>query len=270
MQVDRLQLQRFELKYLTTESVAVRARDFVRAYLKLDEHGVGRANNAYPVHSIYVDSPALALYQQTVNGDKNRYKLRIRFYNDAPEAPLFLEIKRRSDNAILKQRCPVYRKGIAAVLQGRLPDAAHIASTQPKHLAALQRFVKLVCELQARPVAHVAYCREAWISPHDNSVRVTIDREVRFEADPTLRFCTTMTRPVLVFGESPVLEIKFTGRFPMWFGEFVRAFGLTQRSAAKYADGVELFGEARLRSALSGPLPAVAAGADGWLRREVA
>jgi hypothetical protein len=37
-----------------------------------------------------------------------------------------------------------------------------------------------------------------------------------------------------------VVELKFTNRFPQWFGELVRIFGLRQCGAAKYADGVAL------------------------------
>ena len=43
-----------------------------------------------------------------------------------------------------------------------------------------------------------------------------------------------------------MLELKFTDRFPLWFNELVRGFGLRQCGAAKYADGVTL---------LSGHLP---------------
>jgi hypothetical protein len=50
-----------------------------------------------------------------------------------------------------------------------------------------------------------------------------------------------------VFGKDVILEIKFTGCFPNWFGEMARTLGLQQRSAAKYADGVALLGEHRLR-----------------------
>ena len=39
------------------------------------------------------------------------------------------------------------------------------------------------------------------------------------------------------------LELKFTGRFPDWFKELVRVFGLKQGSASKYADGIALKGE---------------------------
>src|SRR6185436_1754616 len=104
MAVDKLQASRFELKYIITEEIALKVRDFVQAYLDLDENCVGKPNFSYPVHSLYLDSDALFLYWSTINGDKNRYKLRLRFYNNNPETPVFFEIKRRMNNCILKQR----------------------------------------------------------------------------------------------------------------------------------------------------------------------
>ena len=51
----------------------------------------------------------LRLGYRTINGDKNRYKLRLRFYEDNPHAPVFFEIKRRMNDAIMKQRCGIKR-----------------------------------------------------------------------------------------------------------------------------------------------------------------
>ena len=97
--------------------------------------------------------------------------------------------------------------------------------------------------LEAKPKAHIAYLREAWISRYDNSVRVTMDREVRCDPEPTARLCTDLTRPITVFGSKVILELKFTNRFPDWFKDLVRVFGLMQCGAAKYVDGVTLLGE---------------------------
>src|ERR1044071_5230582 len=104
MAQDRMQQQRFEQKYLLTEEAALNVREFVRCYLELDENGVGKPNCSYPVHSLYLDSDLLETYWATINGDKNRYKLRLRFYNDSPATPVFFEIKRRVNNCIMKQR----------------------------------------------------------------------------------------------------------------------------------------------------------------------
>src|SRR5213595_1433501 len=104
MAEDKMQQQRFELKYIIKEDVAGAVRDFVSSYLEIDEFGATLPNFSYPVHSLYLDSHKLTLYHNTVNGDKNRYKLRLRYYEDRPDAPVFFEIKRRMNNIILKQR----------------------------------------------------------------------------------------------------------------------------------------------------------------------
>ena len=95
-----MQLQRFELKYRIGEHTALAIRDFVSSYLEIDEYGATLPNFAYPVHSLYLDSPDLELYRTTINGDKNRFKLRLRFYENRPEAPVYFEIKRRMNNTI--------------------------------------------------------------------------------------------------------------------------------------------------------------------------
>jgi hypothetical protein len=59
-----------------------------------------------------------------------------------------------------------------------------------------------------------------------------------------------MKDPKFVFGDNVVLELKFTNRFPDWFRELVRIFGLVQCGAAKYVDGVTVLGEQSVREGL--------------------
>ena len=248
---DRLQLQRFELKYIIKESVALAVRDFVSSHLEIDEYGATLPNLSYVVHSLYLDASDLKLYHATINGDKNRFKLRLRFYENRPTAPVYFEIKRRVNNTISKQRGGVRRGAVNMLLAGQLPDPSQLVSQEPKQLAGLQRFCHLMNQLHATPKAHVAYFREAWISRADNSVRVTLDRQIRCDPEPTARLSTEMTNPVVVFGNEVVLELKFTNRFPDWFKELVRIFGLMQCGAAKYVDGITLLGEHRIRGAFA-------------------
>jgi hypothetical protein len=243
MEQDKLQLQRFELKYIVSEDVALSVRDFVKGYLEIDEYGALRPDLSYPVHSLYLDSADMSIYQRTINGDKNRYKLRVRYYDDRPSAPVFFEIKRRMNNIILKQRCGVKREGLDWVLAGHLPDASQLISKDPRQVFAIQNFINLMMQDHARPKAHIFYMREAWISRHDNSVRVTMDRNVLCEQDFTSGLQVKTTNPVVVFGKEVILELKFTNRFPDWFGHLVQVFHLMQCGAAKYVDGVTLLGE---------------------------
>lgn len=239
---DRLQLQRLECKYLVSEAQALRIREFVRGHLDLDEYGARHPDCSYTIHSLYLDSEDLRTYWDTINGNKNRFKLRIRYYTADPETPVFFEIKRRVNDAILKQRGGVHRAAVPLLLAGQLPGPEHLVNPQPRQLVAVQRFCQLLLDLCAAPKAHVSYRREAWISTQDNSVRVTFDRNVRLAPEFTARLGEKMDNPVRPFGDEVILELKFTGRYPRWFQELVEAFGLFRTTAAKYVDGVTAFG----------------------------
>src|ERR1044071_6497334 len=137
---DKLQASRFEQKYIITEDVALQVREFVRSYLELDENGIGKPNYSYPVHSLYLDSRDLKLYWSTINGDKNRFKLRLRYYSTHADSPVFFEIKRRVNNCIMKQRGGVKQDCVPLLLKGHLPQPEHLVSKNPNSLVALQNF----------------------------------------------------------------------------------------------------------------------------------
>lgn len=253
MEQDNLQPQRFELKYLVNKEVALAMRDFVRSYLAPDEFTARSPSLSYPNHSLYLDSSDLRLYWDVVNGNKNRYKLRLRYYDDDPAAPVFFEIKRRSDSAIWKERGAVRREAVASLLAGQFPEPRHLVSNHPKQLAALRRFSRLMQDSGATLKTHVCYQREAWRSPADNAVRVTFDRDVRINPHFEPVITTKMENPVLPWGPQVILELKFTTRFPNWFFEMVRLFNVAQCGVAKYAEGVAVLGEERLNPGLHQP-----------------
>ncbi len=244
-----MQRQRFELKYLIPEESALRVRDFVRCYMDMDEYSVGKPNYSYPVHSLYLDSDDLKLYWATINGDKNRYKLRLRYYSTKPDAPVFFEIKRRMNNCIMKQRGGVRHDALPVLLRGYLPEVNHLVSKNPKQLVALQRFCELMNDIHAKPKVHIFYMREAYVS-EDGEARVTLDRRVYGEPSLTCSITTEMHDPVLSFQPHVILELKFTNRFPDWFRELVRVVNGTQCGAAKYCESICSIGARRLEAVL--------------------
>lgn len=245
MPTDRLQTQRFELKYLITESTARSLRQFLRCYLKPDDFAATLPNNEYPVHSLYLDSPELTTYQAVQCGEKNRFKLRIRYYSDTDKV-VFFEIKRRMNDAIVKCRAKVVRSAVRALLSGEPPQLRHLAKPDGKQLAALQEFCRLMHSMRATPRSHVAYQREAWMSPVNNSMRVTFDRAVQCEPEFGATLQTSLGEAVTPFEEKVVLELKFVDRLPTWCTEMIRVFGLVRGGAPKYAQGVLTMGEHRL------------------------
>ncbi len=239
----RLQAQRFELKYLVPPETALQARNFVQSYLELDEHAQGQPDSAYAIHSLYLDSARLSLFWHTVNGNKNRFKLRLRFYADAPDSPVFFEIKRREGDVIRKQRAAVRREAAASLLVGQLPHADDLLRPDASSFACLREFCRLMQQFEARPTARVSYFREAWVSPGDDDLRVTVDRQVRCWPHSSEDLYADVPPGAFVFGTTPVIEIKFTCRYPDWLRDMARALGMTRGSAAKYVDGIRALGQ---------------------------
>lgn len=245
MATDRLQTQRFELKYIVREETALAIRRFVSTYLKPDEFAATLPNFSYPVHSLYLDSPDLATYQAVQCGEKNRFKLRIRYYKD-DDKTVYFEIKRRTNEVISKMRAKVRREAVQPLLDGQPPQLRHLASPDGKQLAALQEFCRLMHSLRAAPKSHVAYQREAWMSPGGNSIRVTFDRQVQCEPEFSCALTTSLGAAIAPFDKNVILELKFVDRLPNWCVEMVRLFGLVRGGAPKYAQGVLLLGEHRV------------------------
>jgi hypothetical protein len=239
-----LMASRFELKYLIPNWLALKIRPFIQQHLELDEFGVGRPNLSYPIHSLYLDSDDWKIYWGTINGDKNRFKLRIRYYNESDKTPVFWEIKRRMKDVILKQRCGIKRPFARFVINGQMPAPSEmIAPNDPAELKAIQEFLRLQYELGANGKMDVAYDREAYVSAHNNEFRVTLDRNVRVGTRFDQVLTTKMEDPFVCtgLGNDPedvvILELKFTGRFPNWYRDLVRSFDLMQAGAAKFLEG---------------------------------
>ncbi len=240
--MDLYQHQRYELKYRIPLRVVGQIRQFVASYLEPDVHSIGRPDWAYPVHSLYLDSPDMRLFQATVNGDRNRYKLRVRYYTQDPQSPVFFEVKARRNSIIRKTRAMVRRPSLRDLLTGRPPTAGDLHEDDAVQFEALLRFCNHSQGLRAAPKTHVGYLREAWLSP-DNSLRVTMDRSVGAALNPWASLSADLGALKPVFGRQVILEIKFTNRYPLWLVELVRNFGLCQGGAAKYVDGVIALGE---------------------------
>ena len=239
-----MQASRFELKYFLTEDLAQQMRPFVQGYIDLDEYSARQPSRSYPTLSLYLDSDNLDTYWWTINGDKNRYKLRLRYYDEKPNSPVYFEIKRRLNNVILKQRAGVRKDAVKILLAGQLPDRDHLLNPDdPKQWFALNHFIELMVRLEAKPKMHIAYLREAYENADNNAVRLTFDRAVESAPNPNGNLIAKSEQAHRVFDPNLVLELKFTERFPNWFCELVQTFHCVQTGAAKFAEGIYTRGE---------------------------
>jgi hypothetical protein len=232
----KMQTNRHEHKYIIDEAAADGIRRFVRQFLVLDEYADPNHNNAYFIHSLYLDAPDLRLAKDTEDGKKNRFKLRIRFYDEVPTHPVFFEIKRRVNDVILKERTPVHRGSVGRILKGHYPERSDLLKNDPKNLAALERFCSLKDSIKGVGTAFVSYTREAYVSPDDDNVRVTFDRNLYaspYNDQFILRPIDAWLQPKIP-GGGVVLELKFTDTYPWWMHDLAQMFGLQRTTMAKY------------------------------------
>jgi len=239
-----MQKQRFELRFQINDETALLVRDFARSYLDFDEHSFGKENFSYPVHSVYLDSDELKLYRDIVDDEKtNHHKLRLRYYDSKPDAPVYCEIKREINRCIFKQRACVRHECVELLLKNHQPNPEHLASNEPNCLIGLQNFCHLARQIQAKPKVHIFHWREAYLSD-DNQCRLTLDRKVVSDAHLDYSIPTDVKAPRLMFSGQVILELKFTNRFPDWFRELIRVFGIIEweGEGGKYRDAVETIG----------------------------
>jgi len=224
--LDRMLGCRHELKYCISESKAEAIAQFIKPYLHLDRYCKAQPSGVYPISSLYLDSKDLQLCRESLEGHKNRFKLRIRSYNDDPDYPHFFEIKRRMNTIIIKSRAPVLRQDIAAFLSGLSLPARNYYSIEKD---ALNQFRLYMNSIGAGPVIRIRYMRQAFEDDSDNRVRVTFDRQ--------LDYIVGSNPDVGVDGqgwqrnslEAVILEIKFSSRYPAWLSRMIRTHPKTLR-----------------------------------------
>jgi hypothetical protein len=249
----KLQSSRYEFKYLIDAPKARDIRGFVRLYVRPDEFTNPESGCGYPVHSLYLDSPDLKLCRQTICGEKNRFKLRLRFYDDSPSSPVFLEVKRRVYDTIQKRRVAVWRSSLPSLLADYVQDRRYLVKDEEHNYDHLWNFCELSRQIAACPAAYTSYEREAY-EPHENNFyRVTFDRHIRAgRFTGTLSLANLEQWPLAPI-DGVVLEMKFTDRFPSWMHTLVQVFDLQRISVPKYVECVNVVERSRIGKSGSSP-----------------
>jgi SPX domain protein involved in polyphosphate accumulation len=239
---------RFEWKYVVTESMADAIRRFVTTYLDRDAYMAGKGPTGYRIYSLYMDTVDHALYRQTMEGIKNRFKLRIRFYDEAENSPAFLEIKKRTTQTIHKLRAAVSKRSAERFLGGARLSAADLLSKNEASIRALEEFSDRRTQRRMEGAAFVCYEREAYVSCAGEGARVTFDREIigqSYHLDCSLAL---PERQVPIAPKGVVLELKYNGRIPHWMHDLVATFRLDRSPFSKYVYCTDALRNDALRS----------------------
>jgi hypothetical protein len=243
-------LARYEFKYLIGDDQMAAIREWVRPYLDPDEYGDG---GSYWVNSLYLDTYDWRLGRDTIDGTKNRYKIRMRCYA-FDDTPVFCEIKGRVGSSIVKSRALIPRESAEAVALNAPTREAHVKAAKPGHQRDLDRFRNIVDVRDLRPRLWVRYFREAYVSPFGEGSRLTFDQvvQVQVPSDPYFEPPIGLFHPV-AFDRPTILELKFNGASPHWMRYLVRAFNLNRISVAKYVQGGLQVGKAPFNTSVEHP-----------------
>jgi hypothetical protein len=251
--------RRLEYKYRIDEVTALEVRSYIKGFLDLDRYGSDLGDAGYLINSCYLDSRELHTFWHTVNGSRDRFKLRVRTYGEVRGGSAFIEVKRRVEGFIEKSRAMVRIGSVEELLGGRLPVESDLLKPVHEQMEAAEQFVRAVEVIRAVPTAFVRYRREAWCGEEGDD-RLTMDREVCVW--PVSAMCwqgPVGVEPARPFGETVILEMKFSNGKPRWFADIERVLGLERTSAAKYCDGIltrgiERFSPEGIVSPLAGDL----------------
>lgn len=203
-----------------------------------DPYAAGIKDHTYRVTSLYFDSDTLDHYNEKLDGNKTRKKYRIRTYAREPQPGLevFLEIKRRKNSVVIKDRVNVPYEAVKAITFDSLFELIKKDSI-PRGLAVtLQEFIFDLYRLRMTPKVLVSYVRKPLIAKINKRIRVTFDSSIRSVSTDHL-FCSEPGR--FLFPNEVVMEIKFSGSMPWWLHHVIQKYGVRYEAISKYCLGVD-------------------------------
>jgi len=212
---------RHELKFLVSDITLEKLKYRLAPFMDRDEH---HADQFYRIRSLYFDDLFDSCFNENLAGTDNRYKYRVRFYDNTDY--INLEKKYKLRGMTKKEMEPVTIEQVNSYLNGDF-DFTH-------GRLATEIFASSV-KSGMRPKCIVEYDRCAFVEPVGN-VRITFDMNLRGSRDIE-RFLDNSEEfaiPILPPGQH-VLEVKYDEFLPTHILQLVDMNNLQRTSFSKYA-----------------------------------
>ncbi len=221
----------FELKFRLAEQQARDVAAWAAQYLQLDPHARPELGNAYRIHGLYFDTPALDVFHRTPGYKRKKYRLR----RYGADPLIFLEQKRKSAGKVAKRRVEVADTDLE-----RLRDTP----TDADWLGAW--FHRRLSVRRLEPSCHISYERQAYFGHHaEGPLRLTLDRRLRSQnAERWTVEEVAHGQPMMA--EHVLLELKFRRHLPALFKGLMQDLALTPGPLSKYRLAIQALGRATL------------------------
>ncbi len=229
-------MKKYEYKYQVPRELLPKLRMLIQPFVKIDSYMNEGGPSGYTVRSIYFDSSRYDYFHEKEDGLKVRKKIRIRGYNTySPENTVFLEIKRKNEKQIFKNRAPVTFRNLKRLMTTCDSEKYVIALDGLKNAVSdSKRFLFHVLKNGLHPLVLVVYNREAFFGKYDRSLRITFDKNLRSSIRPELENLFTEEHIKYSLTNKFILEVKFIDVFPSWMKLIIKSLGLQLQSTSKY------------------------------------
>jgi hypothetical protein len=214
---------RKEIKYLISPIQFHRIKSQLQTFLVSDSH---MKNNAYRVRSLYFDSISDTDLQDSLSGNMEKCKIRLRWYPDSQ--PLYkLEYKCKSGEFSSKKYITLTREEAQSMI-----DRNYLFLLSKDNDLAKKLYSRMTLGgYQPRKI--VEYTREAyghWV----NNTRITFDTKVVTTRYTGSFFEAFTTGIPLMSLEVGVLEVKFNGDLLDHFERIINRLGVQSSANSKY------------------------------------
>ncbi|MFC1550684.1 VTC domain-containing protein [Candidatus Neomarinimicrobiota bacterium] len=231
---------RQEYKYLVDLENIDELRKYIKPFVIGDDHiRIGKSNE-YTVRSIYFDNLYLDEYHKKLSGLYHRRKVRIRGYNiPQDDSMAFLEIKRKIDMSIFKNRAPIMYYDLEKLLHtGHIDKYIQKRGDFPAASENASRFLYHYFRFQLKPVVLVTY-EPLFINKFDHSERITFDKFLRSSSYPRISDLYSEKNTKRTLNRDFILEVKSNKGFPAWMKPIINRFGLKREALSKYTMSID-------------------------------
>jgi len=225
---------KYEFKYIVPISQMDQLREAIRPYVELDPYAEAMEKHEYTVRSVYFDTSRFDYYYEKIDGYKIRKKIRVRGYNQQTgDDTVFMEIKRKFKEPIEKDREKLTFEVMKRLVAGE--GAQAYGDVGDEHgVNGAGKFLYHVYRNNLKPVVLVTYEREAYYDRYRPEVRMTIDKNLRSTAYPSIDDLYSEDKAIPALKDRFIFEVKFKDNFPGWLRPITGQLGMIRKSASKY------------------------------------
>ncbi|TSC96038.1 MAG: hypothetical protein Athens101410_191 [Parcubacteria group bacterium Athens1014_10] len=232
----KLHSRRFELKYVISPFLVDKIIADLMKYMDWDPFIAGQKDKFYPVSSLYFDSIGYGCYNEKLYGLKVRRKVRLRSYSRdfREDDKIFLEIKRKDDIVVLKDRVIINKADCRDFLEKKINPLPlkNFSLSEQKVLKEIFWFKDYNCLL---PQTMIIYNRQALEDKLNQGVRVTFDSQIKAYPNKT---SILSKKGVDIFPGKIVLELKCNNTIPWWLHRIIQKYQLNRTTYSKYCWGL--------------------------------